>query len=75
MGKFIFESFMWNILDFNFRNTFLNSEIFYPECIFSFVFRIFFPVFFYFSIIIIILDFLIWNKGSFGNLKNWYGGG
>jgi len=25
---------------------------------------------FYFSIIIIILNFLIWNKGSFGNLKN-----
>jgi len=43
MEKNIFKIFIWNILDFNFRNIFLNSEIFYLECIFSFVFRIFFP--------------------------------
>ena len=33
MEKIIFETFIWNILDFNVRNIFLNSEIFYPELV------------------------------------------
>jgi len=60
----IFGTYFW-ILKFFIQNVFLVLclEFFFQH------------IFCYFSIIIIILDFLIYNIGSFGNLKNWYGGG